>query len=194
MRQACSAACIAVSVPYVRRMALFDRIFGRRYDPRAALRPLYAAVIARARAPIWYHDGAPDTLDGRFDMVSAVLAQVLLRMEALPDMAAESALLAEIFVEDMDGQLREIGIGDMMVGKHIGKMMAALGGRLGAYRQAGSDAAGLALALERNVWRGEGAPEGAAVLLASRLLGWRAALAEITPDALRAGELPPVPA
>jgi cytochrome b pre-mRNA-processing protein 3 len=179
---------------YVQLMALIDRLFGRRDDPRAALRPLYAAVIDRARAPVWYHEGAPDTLDGRFDMVSAVLAQVMLRLEQVPGLEAQGALLAEIFVEDMDGQLREIGIGDMMVGKHVGRMMAALGGRLGAYRDAGGDAEALAEALERNVWRGEGAPDGAAAALAARMLQWRAALADIPIAAISDGVLPPVPA
>jgi cytochrome b pre-mRNA-processing protein 3 len=175
-------------------MGIFDSIFGRRDDPRAALRPLYAAVIDRARTPSWYQDGAPDTLDGRFDMVGAILAQVLLRMETLSGMEAQSAMLAEIFVEDMDGQLREIGIGDMMVGKHIGKMMAALGGRLGAYRDAGDDAGALAEALERNLWRGEGAPDGAAAAVAARMLAWRAALHGVDEAGIYAAALPPVPA
>jgi cytochrome b pre-mRNA-processing protein 3 len=173
-------------------MSLLDRLFSRAADPRDALRPLYAAVIDRARAPQWYEGGVPDTLDGRFDMVAAILSQVLLRMEAIPGMEGESALLTEIFVQDMDGQLREIGIGDMIVGKHIGRMMAALGGRLGAYRDAGADVSALAMALERNVWRGEAAPAGAALSTAERLLGWRAALDATRVDALRAGDLPPL--
>jgi cytochrome b pre-mRNA-processing protein 3 len=175
-------------------MAFLDRLFARKDDPRAALRPLYAAVVAVAREPRWYLDGAPDTLDGRFDMVAAVLSQVLLRMEALPGMEGDSALLAEVFVEDMDGQLREIGIGDMLVGKHIGRMMAALGGRLGAYRDAGDDAAALTGALDRNLWRGEGSPDGAAARIAGRLIGWRRVLAETSAEGLRAAALPPLPA
>jgi cytochrome b pre-mRNA-processing protein 3 len=175
-------------------MTLLDRLFARKPDPRDDLRPLYAAIVAHARAPAWYHDGAPDTLDGRFDMVAAILAHVLLRLEQLPDTAGPSALLAELFVQDMDGQLREIGIGDMIVGKHIGRMMAALGGRLGAYREAGDDAAVLATALERNLWRGEGSPDGAAARIAARLTGWRAALSATSAKALLAGDLPALPA
>jgi len=117
--------------------------------------PLYAAVVARARLPHWYLEGAvPDTVDGRFDMVAAVLALVLLRLEADSAAAHAAARLTERFVEDMDGQLREIGIGDIIVGKHIGRMMAMLGGRLGAYRDAlaGGD---LGPALVRNLYRGE---------------------------------------
>lgn len=64
-------------------MSLFSSLFSRK-DDRAALRPLYASVVARARQPHWYLDGSvPDTLDGRFDMVAAILSLVLLRLEAL---------------------------------------------------------------------------------------------------------------
>src|SRR3954466_6652403 len=85
------------------------RIFGPPRD-RLALRPLYAAIVERARDPAWYRDGGvPDTLDGRFEMVSAMLALVLLRLEGGGEAAAApAALLAETFVEDMDGTLREI--------------------------------------------------------------------------------------
>ncbi len=136
------------------------KVLGRR-DRDAAL-PLYDAVIARARAPHWYLDGAvPDTLDGRFDMVAAVLAMVLLRLEEDPHDAEPIARLTERFVDDMDAQVRQIGFGDMVVGKHVGRMMGMLGGRLGAYRDglAGGD---FDAALVRNLYRGQ-APDAAAV-------------------------------
>ena len=99
---------------YAAPMALFDRIFRRAADPRDTLRPLWHAVVARARAPHWYEDGAvPDTLDGRFDMVALILSLVLLRIEAAPEHGRDGVLLTEIFVDDMDGQMRQIGFGDM---------------------------------------------------------------------------------
>jgi cytochrome b pre-mRNA-processing protein 3 len=129
--------------------------------PSGPVDQLYAAVVAEARRPDWYLAGeVPDTIDGRFDMVALVLSLLLLRLE---DVAAGapghpaaqlSADLAERFIADMDGNLRQDGIGDQVVGKHIGRMMAALGGRLGAYRDARGDAAAMAEALARNVWRG----------------------------------------
>lgn len=133
-------------------------------DERAQVRPLYDAIIAEARLPHWYVEGAvADTIDGRFDMVNAVLALVMIRMEALGDEAKEpSTLLAETFVDDMDGQLRELGIGDIIVGKHIGRMMAALGGRLGAYREGFGEGGDPRAALVRNLYRGA-APEDAAL-------------------------------
>jgi len=136
-------------------MSILAKFF-RSGQERAQLQPLYQAVVAAARRPEWYVEGkVADTLDGRFDMVAAMLSLVLLRLEGEGERcASEVALLTEIFVEDMDGQLREIGIGDVVVGKHIGRMMSALGGRLGAYRDALREDTGLELALERNLYRG----------------------------------------
>jgi cytochrome b pre-mRNA-processing protein 3 len=137
-------------------MTFLDRLLRRKDDPREALRPLWNAVVARARAPHWYvAGGVPDTLDGRFDMVALILSQLLLRIEQSPDHAQESVWLTEIFVTDMDGQMRQIGFGDMIVGKQIGRIMSALGGRLGAYRGGAADPAAMEAALVRNLWRGD---------------------------------------
>jgi len=165
----------------------FAKLFGSR-DEEAL--PLYTAIIARARAPHWYEAGrVPDSIDGRFDMVATVLAFVLLRLEGDPVAAGPSAKLTERFVEDMDGQLREIGIGDVVVGKHIGKMMSMLGGRLGAYRDAVT-ADALDAALVRNLYRGA-APEAAALGHAREsLLALRTALAATPTATLLAGTLP----
>src|SRR4051812_44073201 len=77
-------------------------------DPREALRPLWHAIVERSRDPMWYREGGvPDTVPGRFDMIAAILALVLLRLEPEPGTAREQVLLTELFVEDMDGQLRE---------------------------------------------------------------------------------------
>jgi len=145
----------------MRRVGFWNKLFGKRGE-RDALAPLYRAVVAAARRPVWYRaGGVPDTLDGRFDMVAAILSLVLLRLEREGESGrAPAALLTEIFVDDMDGQLRQAGIGDIVVGKHIGKMMGALGGRLGAFRDgmAGGDLDGV---IVRNIYRGD-APDPAA--------------------------------
>lgn len=156
----------------------------------AAEQPLYEAVVARGRAPDWYvAGGVPDTIDGRFDMIAAILSLVLIRLERDPVAAGPSARLTELFVTDMDGQLREIGIGDVVVGKHVGRMMGMLGGRLGAYRQGLADG-DLRAALVRNLWRGE-APDPAALdHTAARLAGFATALDTTPVDAVLAGRLP----
>ncbi|MDB5674283.1 MAG: ubiquinol-cytochrome chaperone [Sphingomonas bacterium] len=167
-------------------MGFIARLMGRRDE--TAL-PLYTAIVARAREPHWYEAGVPDTVDGRFDMIATTLAFVLLRLEDDPEAAEASARLTERFVDDMDGQLREIGIGDIIVGKHIGKMMGMLGGRLGAYRTALADGT-LGPALVRNLWRGE-TPEPAALAhVETALLAFRDSLAARTTELLLEGVLP----
>jgi cytochrome b pre-mRNA-processing protein 3 len=141
---------------------ILARLFARD-DGRDAVRPLYAAIIAKAREPHWYvAGGVPDSLDGRFEMVTAILAAVSLRMETLGDPAAGPvALLSECFVEDMEGQLREQGVGDVSVGKQVGAMMSALGGRMGAYREGLAEGGDLEGALIRNLYRAEPPPSAA---------------------------------
>lgn len=176
---------------YLAVMNLFQRLFARKPDPRQAYRPAYEAVVARGRAPAWYLDGVPDTLDGRFEMIAAVLAHVLLRLEADPAMAQPSVHLTELFVDDMDSQLRLIGTGDLVVGKQVGKMMSALGGRLTVYREAAGEATALRGVLLRNLWAGED-PGEALDTTASRLAAFAAALVPLSADALLAGQLPEV--
>ena len=170
-------------------MGVWDRLFGRK--DRDALTPLYNAVVIEARRPDWYLAGkVPDTLDGRFDMVAAVLSLVLLRLEDEGEPGrAPSAFLTEIFVEDMDGQLRERGIGDIVVGKHIGRMMGALGGRLGALGEAfaGGDLNG---AIERNIYRGAVPSESARAAVGNALIDLRQRLAAMPAADLIAGEWP----
>src|SRR3546814_11930066 len=87
-------------------------------------------------------------------MISLVLALVLHRIDDDPEQGLAGVQLTELFVNDMDGQMRQIGFGDMVVGKQVGRMMSALGGRLGAYRAA--DGSGeLRAALIRNPWNGK---------------------------------------
>jgi cytochrome b pre-mRNA-processing protein 3 len=169
-------------------MALLKRLFGR--PARGAAPPLYQAVIARGREPHWYCEGqVPDTIDGRFDTIAAVLSLVLLRLEGESAATAFSAALAECFIEDMDGQLREIGIGDIVVGKHMGRMMGMLGGRLGAFRTALAEG-GLREALVRNLYRGAAPAEPALAHAEAELLVLRDRLAAFPVERFLAGELP----
>ncbi|MBB4632479.1 ubiquinol-cytochrome C chaperone family protein [Sphingosinicella soli] len=129
-------------------------------EVRAAV--LYDDLVGIARRPDWYESGGvPDSVDGRFDMVILALSLMLVRLErdeADPRARALSSLLVERFAADMDGSFREIGVGDMVIGKHMGHAMQALGGRLGSYRDAlaaDADPALLRAALARNLLRGE---------------------------------------
>ena len=168
-------------------MGWFGKLLGERHDEAL---PLYNAVVLRAREDHWYREGAvPDTVDGRFDMIAAVLAFVMLRMEKEPAGGEPAARLAERFVDDMDGQLRELGIGDIIVGKHIGKMMSMLGGRLGAYRD-GLAAGDIDGALVRNLYRGTPPAPEALAHVARSLAAFDLALAGAPLSTLLAGDLP----
>ncbi|HEX8300773.1 ubiquinol-cytochrome C chaperone family protein [Sphingomonas sp.] len=169
-------------------MRLFQRLFGT--PERCTAPQLYEAVVARGREPHWYEAGAvPDTIDGRFDMIAAVLAMVMLRLEGDPEGVPQSTKLAECFIEDMDGQLREIGIGDIVVGKHLGRMMGMLGGRLGAYRD-GLAAGSIRDALVRNVYRGAAPDEAALGHVERALLELRERWDNAPTGVFLAGELP----
>jgi len=169
-------------------MGLLKRLFGA--PDRGTAPRLYAAIVATGRAPHWYAEGqVPDTIDGRFDMIAAVLSLVLLRLENEPEAIAPSTALAECFIEDMDGQLREIGIGDVVVGKHMGRMMGMVGGRLGAYR-AGLAGDGLGAALVRNLYRGQAPADAALAHVEAELRGLRDRLAMTPTAGILAGELP----
>jgi cytochrome b pre-mRNA-processing protein 3 len=171
-------------------MSFFQRIFGeaKQRDP---LQPLYRAIVKKGRDPGWYREGqVPDSLDGRFDMIAAILSLVLLRLETEGQSGkGPSVLLTEIFIADMDATLRQLGIGDYVVGKHVGRMMSALGGRLAAFR-AGREAGTLGEAVTRNVFH-EAPPSTEAVAFVADGLERIAAALDSMPTAdVLAGHLP----
>ncbi len=173
------------------RAGLLSRFAARPRD-RDRLLPLYHAVVAAGRDPYWYRNGqVPDTLDGRFDMIAAILSVVLIRFEAEPgeDARQDSVYLTELFVEDMDESLHQIGIGDYTVGKHVGRMMSALGGRIAAFRQAAQDR-DFSGPVHRNIYHE--APPSAEVLsqVAGRLERFETALRATSAEDLAAGKLP----
>jgi cytochrome b pre-mRNA-processing protein 3 len=146
-------------------VSLIARMFGRATDDRAPVRPLWHRVVEIAREPSWYaQHGVADTVPGRFDVVTLVLALVILRMEREEQLKLLAARLTELFVDDMDGQLRQSGVGDLVVGKHMGKLMMVLGGRMGVLREAlaaPDPQAALIPVVERNMTLLEGADTAA---------------------------------
>jgi len=146
-------------------LSLFARLLGKSADDRAPVRPLWGRIVEIAREKPWYAQyRVADTVPGRFDAVTLVLALVILRMEREPELKVLSARLTEVFVEDMDGQLRQSGVGDLVVGKRMGKLMMVLGGRLGALREALASAdpeTALLPVLDRNMTLLEGADKAA---------------------------------
>ncbi len=87
---------------------------------RAALR-LYRAIVTAARSPDFYAvHGVPDTMDGRFEMIGLHAALVLRRLR---DGGAEAEAIAQqlfdLMFADMDRNLREAGVGDLSIGRHV---------------------------------------------------------------------------
>jgi len=154
---------------------------------------LYGAAVAAARAPYLYAGlGVPDTLDGRFEMVGlhAFLLIDRLRGESPPGPDLAQTVFDAMF-SDMDQTLREIGVGDLTVGKRVRQMWEAFHGRAAAYGAALADAndAALTAALARNVWRGAAPPADSAERLARLVRSQQDCLAGQTLAALAAGEV-----
>lgn len=169
-------------------MSLLSRLLGQRQDDRAVARPLWHKVVEIAREKEWYaRCGIADSVSGRFDAITLILSVVLLRMEREPDLVEPSVRLTELFVDDMDGQLRESGVGDVVVGKHMGRLMSVLGGRLGAYRQGlDGDEQTMAAAVRRNVTLVDGADP---LLVAQRVRAFAAGLALVPGHRVLAAEI-----
>lgn len=172
-------------------MSFLSRIFGSK-QPREAYRPLYNAIVNKGRDPAWYLEGqVPDTIDGRFDMISAMLALVLVRLEAdEPLTRAPSVLIAEIFIDDMEGSIRQLGAGDVVVGKRIGKMMGALGGRIGAFRAAIAEDEDFTGPVTRNIFHDAPPSPEAVAFVSSRLRSFYTNLEAMGAEAILKGEVP----
>jgi len=144
---------------------MFQRLRFRE-DPRGNIRRLYGAIVAQARAPEFYADyGVPDTVEGRFDMVVLHVYLVFRRLAEAGEAArGRGQEMFDLFIEDMDASLRELGVGDLSVPRRVRAMAEGYYGRAGAYDAAliadGDDK--LAAALLRNVYAGnENAEAGA---------------------------------
>jgi cytochrome b pre-mRNA-processing protein 3 len=128
----------------------------RRNRPRDTALRLYESIVEQARQPVFFTDfGVPDTFDGRFELVALHGFLVLNRLKSQGPKAAELAQeLFDLMFADFDRSLREMGVGDLGVGRHVKTMAQGFYGRIGAY-EAGllaDVAAPLAEALRRNLY------------------------------------------
>ncbi len=153
----------------------------------ATIEAIYGMIVAQARLPEFYlRFGVPDTVNGRFDMVVLHLWMILSRLRA-EGAAIEAQQLFDQFCNDMDANLREMGVGDLTVPKRMKKFGEAFYGRSGAYDAAITAGEGeLHAALARNVLGSEN--PAAAVPLAGYVSRAIAALSTINRTALLSGE------
>ena len=170
---------------------MLARLFKRRRHNEPA-RALYEAIVRQSRRPEFYSAcGVPDTLDGRFDMVAVHAFLVLTRLKQDRDETAELAqCLFDTLFLDMDRALRELGAGDLGVGKRVKAMARGFYGRIAAYEDglSGPETV-LTEALRRNLF---GTTEPRASQLAALAAYTRreaAGLAEQATGRLLAGEV-----
>lgn len=99
---------------------------------------LFDAVTAEARRPHWYVEGkVPDTLDGRFAVLSTIAALVIVRLESEgEDGDLASVGLTERFIAVMESEHRELGLGDPTLGKTVRKLVGMLAQRTALWREA----------------------------------------------------------
>lgn len=174
-------------------------IWKRLFDPQPRSEqawPLYEILVAQARSPVLYRDfGVPDSVDGRFEAIVLHLVLVLRRLKQdFPEGLHLAEALQEVFFTDMDRSLREMGAGDLGVGKRVKRMAEGFMGRLAAYESAldavplrGRDE--LEVALRRNAFGTLPAEKGDAGALAAYTLAQVAALEAQDGAALRQGKL-----
>lgn len=124
---------------------------------------LYAEAVRQARTPVFYDGlGVPDTLDGRFEMISLHVFLLIDRLRRDGEEGRELAqALFDAMFTDMDVCLREMGVGDLSVGKKVKQMAEGFNGRSIAYSEAleaGEPGEPLREALRRNVYGTLAAP------------------------------------
>ncbi len=170
------------------------RLPGRaRREREAVARRLYEAVVRQARQPAFYADlGVPDSADGRFDMIALHAFLVLRRLRR--DHAATrhvAQALFDLMFADMDENLREMGLGDLAVGKRVKGMAKAFYGRIAAYQSGLDDGADAVLAegLRRNLFRKSEPADGQVEAMAAYVRRAAAALDDVALDHLLAGTL-----
>lgn len=130
--------------------------FFRRSTVKESAHKLYLKLVGQARRPEFYTGcGVPDTLDGRFDMIVLHAFLLMARLKRDRDEAAPlRQALFDVMFADMDRSLREMGVGDLGVGRRVKAMARGFYGRLAAYESslADDDDTALAAALRRNLY------------------------------------------
>jgi cytochrome b pre-mRNA-processing protein 3 len=140
---------------------------------RDAAHRLYAAAVEQSRQPTFYAAwGVPDSREGRLEMLNlhAMLLMRRLRSEGEEGRAVAQVLFDLMFL-DLDRHLREWGVGDLSIGKHVKKLAQSFFGRAAALDPllSSRDAAGIEDVLRRNVYTDAASPPPAAI---GRLAGY----------------------
>ncbi len=171
-------------------MKLLNLFNTKRFDGTA--RNIYVKIVAQARSSCFYtHCGVPDTADGRFDMILLHAFLLLRRFKRDQERTADlGQAVFDLMFADMDQNLREMGVGDLAVGKRVKGMAEAFYGRIAAYESGlAADEKMLEDALRRNLYR-KASPSDVQVTAMAGYMGREArSLDEMDVEALIAGEI-----
>lgn len=171
-------------------MKILQRLGRKRFDDAA--RKIYVTLVEQSRQPDFYTlCGVPDTADGRFDMILLHGFLLLRRLKRDHDRTADlGQAVFDLMFADMDQNLREMGVGDLSVGKRIKGMVEAFYGRIAAYE------AGLAEgpevlenALRRNLYRHVSPEDGQVAVIAQYMEREAGFLDNIDTETFFAGNL-----
>jgi cytochrome b pre-mRNA-processing protein 3 len=165
----------------------FNHFRKPRLAPRGTIETIYGMIVTQAREPVFYREFAvADTVNGRFDLLLMHLWLVLRRLRAVEGDSGLSQALFDRFCEDMDDNLREMGVGDLTVPKRMKAFGEAFYGRAAAYDLALTDGReALANAFCKNILNGD--KIGKARRLATYAERVRAVLEELDAAALSGG-------
>jgi cytochrome b pre-mRNA-processing protein 3 len=152
---------------------------------------VYSSIVAQSRQPVFYAEwGVPDTVTGRFDMISLHMALLFRRLRHGSKPAKDfSQAVFDLFFKDMDRSLREMGAGDLAVPKKIQKMGNIFFGLLAAMSDAldRNDVEALSAVISRNIF--DGAEPENACTLAGYVMARDAALASQPIEEITKGSL-----
>ena len=117
---------------------MLDFLFRRLTAEPNRAHALFAAATREARRPHWYRQGeVPDTIDGRFAVLATIVAMILVRLErGGEDGDALSVALTERFIEVMESEHRELGLGDPTLGRTVRKLVGSVAKRTELWRSA----------------------------------------------------------
>ena len=168
-------------------------LFGKKNGNRRIVETQYARLTKAARHPYLYEAlDVPDTVMGRFEMLSAILI-LYFRRTRTSDMSGQEIAqeIVDAFFEDVDHSIRELGVGDVGVPKRMKKFAGMFYGRLESYAAAldSGNREGLAAALRRNIHPEGGAGAPSMAKLADYLFAAEKAMTAVSEDDIRTGGL-----
>ena len=165
--------------------------FRRNNANRDIIERQYGILTTAARQKAFYQSAnVPDTVMGRFEMLSAIMILYFRRAgtegASVKDIAQE---IVDAFFQDLDHSIRELGIGDQGVPKRMKKLASMFYGRVDSYGKAldAGDADALSAALKRNFHPESKDAELSMAALAHYMMRAAAALAEVATEVLERG-------